>query len=193
MPTLSHYPSYVAIRRSNGALDFSPAELDRGVGWFRTLQDKRVYSQSASDGYLCQMHKLLYVSSTKKEFPTEELADLLRMARINNDRLGVTGLLLYIDGGFLQVLEGERTVLHDLYGAISQDPRHWDAKLLVDQASPRNFGNWSMGFKLIGEETNYAGVVGITQAAINGLIKPGGAQPILDVLIRTFRTVQGAP
>ena len=31
------------------------------------------------------------------------------------------------------------------------------------------------------------------QAAINGLIKPGGAQPILDVLIRTFRTVQGAP
>jgi hypothetical protein len=98
---------------------------------------------------------------------------------------------LYIDGGFLQVLEGEHGVIHQLYNAIAKDPRHWDAKLLLDQAAPRNFSEWSMGFKALADDRAEAGLVDLTQGALKGLIKPGGAQPILDVLIKTFNSVQG--
>lgn len=137
------------------------------------------------------MHKLLYVSSTKRDFPQDDLKAILKSARDNNASLGVTGLLLYIDGGFLQVLEGERDTLHKLYSEIAADPRHWDANLLLDEDAPRNFGDWCMGFKNLDGESGEAGLVGITQGAINGLIKPGSAKPILDILIRTFHTVQG--
>src|ERR1700761_4061978 len=138
------------------------------------------------------MHKLLYVSNTRRDFPIDGLKALLERARANNAALKITGLLLYIDGGFLQVLEGERDVLRDLYAVIAKDNRHWDAKLLLDQEGARNFGNWSMGFRALGEEPADAGLVGITQGALNGLIKPGQAKPILDVLINTFCVVQGA-
>lgn len=138
------------------------------------------------------MHKLLYVSNTKRDFPEEGLKTVLSGARRTNAALGVTGLLLYIDGGFLQVLEGERTVLQELYSKIAKDSRHWDAKLLLDNAGPRNFGAWSMGFKALNQKSTDAGLVGIAQSAIRGLIKPGGASPVLDVLVRTFCAVQGA-
>lgn len=137
------------------------------------------------------MHKLLYVSSTRRDFPQSELKAILSAARVNNASLGVTGLLLYVDGGFLQVLEGEQDTLHQLYGVIAKGRRHWDAKLLLDQPGPRNFGEWSMGFKVLGDDTTDAGLAGITQSAIGGLIKPGSAKPVLDVLLRTFCAVQG--
>jgi hypothetical protein len=142
--------------------------------------------------YGCAMHKLLYVSSTKRDFPDSDLETILVKSRNKNLALGITGLLLYVDGGFLQVLEGEKDVIVQLYTTIARDPRHWDAKLLLDNVSPRNFGAWSMGFKALKDEAGDAGLVEITQAAIGGLIQPGGAQPLLQVLLRTFCTVQGA-
>ena len=138
------------------------------------------------------MHKLLYVSSTKRDFPSADLEVILAKARANNSALSVTGLLLYVDGGFLQILEGEEDVLRNLYARIAQDPRHWDAKVLLNCEAQRNFGEWSMGFKALSNDADDAGLIGITQAAISGLIKPGGAQPLLQVLLRTFCTVQGA-
>src|ERR1700743_3762484 len=124
------------------------------------------------------MHKLLYVSNTRRDFPDDGLRAVLATSRKNNAALGVTGLLLYIDGGFLQVLEGERAVLQALYAKIAKDPRHWDTKLLLDDAGPRNFGSWSMGFETLSPDSADAGLVGITQSAIKGLIKPGAANPV---------------
>ena len=137
------------------------------------------------------MHKLLYVSSTRQDFPGENLQSILRRSRDNNQRRDVTGLLLYIDGGFLQVLEGDRTALQDLYAISAKDTRHWDAKVLLDEEAPRNFGQWSMGFRAVRPENSEPGLVGITKDAVRGLIKPGGAKPILEILIQTFQSVQG--
>src|ERR1700743_3059348 len=132
------------------------------------------------------MHKLLYVSSTRRDFPIDGLNAILPTARRKNAMLGVTGLLLYIDGGFLQVLEGQRDILHDLYGVIASDNRHWNANLLLDQDGPRNFGNWDMGFRVLGQMQPDVGLVELTQSALKGLIKPGSAKPVLDILINTF-------
>jgi Sensors of blue-light using FAD len=59
-----------------------------------------------------------------KPFSTEELTDLLRKSRDNNAALGITGMLLYKDGNFMQVLEGDEERVRALATKVSQDRRH---------------------------------------------------------------------
>lgn len=94
------------------------------------------------------MYYLVYVSSARKPFTKPELVDLLTRARANNSRLGITGMLLYKDGNFIQILEGDRQEVENLYNIISQDPRHHDI-IILDQglSSERQFAEWSMGFR----------------------------------------------
>ena len=112
---------------------------------------------------------LVYVSSAVKLFSPQELHDLLYRARAKNDRLGVTGMLLYKDGNFMQVLEGADQVVRNLYETIQQDPRHRAAIKLLDYASEeRQFANWTMGF------TNLDGV----QPAEGGAYSDFLSQPL---------------
>jgi len=50
------------------------------------------------------MHQLLYTSSTLRDFDDAQLENILAASRRNNPKLGVTGMLLYCEGGFMQVL-----------------------------------------------------------------------------------------
>ena len=60
------------------------------------------------------MFHLVYVSSAVRPFSKSELVELLNVTRDNNSRLGVTGMLLYRDGNFMQVLEGGEPVVRAL-------------------------------------------------------------------------------
>jgi hypothetical protein len=73
---------------------------------------------------------------------------LLDQSREKNTRLGITGLLLYKDGAFMQVLEGEDLCVENLYSTIEKDPRHRACTLLRwEVIKERCFPAWSMGFK----------------------------------------------
>lgn len=91
---------------------------------------------------------LVYVSSAVRPFSRSELVTMLNKARLSNEKLGITGMLLYQDGNFIQVLEGEEAVVRQLYDKISRDPRHRD-KIVIDEGTldTRHFGDWSMGFR----------------------------------------------
>ena len=94
------------------------------------------------------MIQLVYLSSARRPFSQDELVELLRQARAKNERLGITGLLLYKDGNFLQVLEGEDEAVHGLIRRIEADPRHTDTTVLLDEpVAARAFPDWSMGFR----------------------------------------------
>lgn len=94
------------------------------------------------------MHRLIYCSTATHLLSKQELVDILAKAREKNSRLGVTGMLLYKDGNFMQVLEGEDAVIHELYETIRQDPRHHSATILLDDAAQeRLFPAWTMGFR----------------------------------------------
>ena len=101
------------------------------------------------------MFRLVYVSTATHLFSQAELVDLLAQARVKNQRLGVTGMLLYHDGNFMQVLEGEEAVVRELFACIERDPRHHGSIVLleehVDRQHPdhetRVFADWSMGFR----------------------------------------------
>lgn len=94
------------------------------------------------------MFRLIYASTATHLLSRHELVDILSKAREKNSRLGVTGMLLYKDGNFLQLLEGEEKVVRQLYETISLDPRHFGATVLTDEAAQeRLFPDWTMGFR----------------------------------------------
>lgn len=94
------------------------------------------------------MIQLIYIS-TATNWPTEaELINLLEQARIQNLSRQITGMLLYGNRTYLQVLEGEAKAVRALYGAICKDPRNEGHVILRESEIPgRNFPDWSMGFE----------------------------------------------
>lgn len=94
-----------------------------------------------------QLIQLVYASAATTRFGSEDLNELLALARNNNASLSVSGILLFHDGTFFQVLEGIREDVETLYNKIELDPRHDNVLLLANnEIQERNFGDWSMGF-----------------------------------------------
>lgn len=93
------------------------------------------------------MLQMIYTSEAKKKFSPGELQELLQTARRNNDRSAITGMLLYEDGTFLQVLEGENDVVEATYQRIAADKRHHKIMLIARfEIDHRSFHEWEMGF-----------------------------------------------
>jgi Sensors of blue-light using FAD len=94
------------------------------------------------------MHQIVYTSSAKQEFSAADLKKLLIAARMRNKAVGVTGMLVFHDGAFLQALEGEKRAVNEIFARIQNDPRHGDLVVLHrgPGPEPRVFGEWSMGF-----------------------------------------------
>lgn len=98
------------------------------------------------------MHQLVYLSSARMLFSREGLLVLLDKARHNNLRDGITGLLLYKGGDFLQVIEGEEADVRRTFARIATDARHGGIEVLVDEpVAQRSFADWSMGFRDLSE------------------------------------------
>lgn len=90
---------------------------------------------------------LVYVSSAIRLLDDQELHNLLEECRERNARLGITGMLLYKDGNFMQVLEGEDQTVRDLAHDIERDRRHKNFTVLVEEPiDHREFSNWTMAF-----------------------------------------------
>jgi hypothetical protein len=94
------------------------------------------------------LFSLTYVSSARAELGTEELTLILESAVRHNTAQQVTGMLLYLNGSFMQVLEGEETAVDETYARVRQDPRHMGC-FVIERApiKVRSFAQWSMGFK----------------------------------------------
>ncbi|RZK54618.1 MAG: BLUF domain-containing protein, partial [Hymenobacter sp.] len=76
--------------------------------------------------------------------------DLLTQARLHNAAHGITGVLLYGNDQFFQVMEGEATTVQALYERIQQDPRHGSVTTFADKdIAERAFPEWSMAFNTL--------------------------------------------
>ena len=92
---------------------------------------------------ICQ---LIYVSQERSEFSYAELRELQSVAIRRNRKLGLTGILLYNGGFFLQMIEGPPTSVAEVYGDIAIDTRHVKPSVLyMEYASSRCYKTWSMG------------------------------------------------
>jgi Sensors of blue-light using FAD len=127
---------------------------------------------------------LAYSSQAVRHFESRELVDLLTLARVNNERLGITGMLLYIDGSFFQVLEGDEEALHALYKAIEADERHGKViKLIEEPIEKRTFSDWSMGYAKA-TRSELATIPGLNDFFMHGSsfheLEPGRARFLLE-------------
>jgi hypothetical protein len=90
--------------------------------------------------------RLMYASRAVAGTDAEMLAAIVKQSKSNNGATGITGLLCFSDGIFLQVLEGGRHAVSALYNRIAADPRHADVVLLsYAEITERRFSGWSMG------------------------------------------------
>ncbi len=89
--------------------------------------------------------RLLYCSRAV-DTSAEAIDSILAQARQHNPVSGITGILCYGGGIFLQAIEGGRMQVSELFGAIQKDARHKDVALLhFEEISERRFGGWTMG------------------------------------------------
>lgn len=90
--------------------------------------------------------QLLYASRAATEVTAEMAESILQVSRTRNPGLGITGLLCHGGDVFMQVLEGGRGPVNDLYNRIVRDARHQQVMLLhYREVQERRFGGWTMG------------------------------------------------
>ncbi len=92
----------------------------------------------------------IYASAANHALDDAARRELLRVARSNNERLGITGMLLYVDDSFFQILEGEAEVVDELFLHIAGDPRHSNVtEIIREPVVRRAFPDWSMGYAAV--------------------------------------------
>ena len=99
------------------------------------------------------LYCLVYTSIANQKMSDDNLKDLLKKSRLKNETLNITGMLLYLDPFFIQILEGEEAIVNESFNIIKQDSRHHKVKIIYKKPiEERSFPNWTMGFNKISDE-----------------------------------------
>jgi hypothetical protein len=97
--------------------------------------------------------QLVYLSSATQWPSSADLQALLQQSQQRNASSGITGMLLYKNAQFLQLLEGEAGPVHEIFASVCRDPRHNGVVKLVEQAAAeRSFDGWYMGFRNLDDD-----------------------------------------
>ena len=90
--------------------------------------------------------RLLYASRASSPTDASVYDSILEQSRARNPKLGITGILCYSENLFIQVLEGGRDEVCELYNTIVRDGRHQHVRILsFEEIRERRFGSWTMG------------------------------------------------
>jgi Sensors of blue-light using FAD len=127
---------------------------------------------------------IIYCSAASADFDEACIGSILEQSRANNYARGITGMLLYVQRCFFQVLEGDLAAINAVYGTIQLDPRHYRiTRIIAESIVQRSFGEWTMGFstlapaqagRLLGENDFFA------SAACVGEMNEGRAKKLLS-------------
>ena len=108
-----------------------------------TASPSSVSADPKTDG----LFHLAYVSTQRRPMPSDEVVDLLQVARACNQVRDVTGLLLMREDSFFQVLEGREADVRAIFERVLADNRHHRIEVLFEEPlAAREFGDWRMGF-----------------------------------------------
>ncbi|QXV65038.1 BLUF domain-containing protein [Mucilaginibacter achroorhodeus] len=95
----------------------------------------------------------VYISAAATLLTTNELKDLLVKSQLRNSDFGITGLLLYNNGVFMGVIEGNRQYVTKLFDNIENDTNNTAVIKLAEQPiTERQFDTWTMSFKTNGPD-----------------------------------------
>lgn len=118
---------------------------------------RTLYSSGMSDQAL---YRAIYCSKISPAASSQAVGDILRSARKNNPAKDITGVLLFSDRRFIQILEGTRDQIDQILKVIGQDDRHYDMEVFTRSAiAARSFPDWSMAY--IGEQADITEITGL--------------------------------
>lgn len=132
-----------------------------------------------------KIYYLMYFSAARTKLTEEELKNLLASCREYNQKNGITGMLMYYDGNFAQVLEGDYETVRATFSKIANDPRHNQIiKVKEGYEDKRIFGDWSMAFYplKIQDFSNVSGFKMFVYKEIFGNQNIAENHPVLTVL-----------
>lgn len=93
------------------------------------------------------LFRLIYSSEATRDLPISDLEVMLAQSRARNTLRDVTGVLVFVEGVFLQILEGSRDAVVALMEKIGRDERHTNLKVFhEEEIEKRTFGAWRMAF-----------------------------------------------
>lgn len=96
---------------------------------------------------------LVYTSMSNQKMSDDNLKELLKKSRLKNEKLNITGMLLYLEPFFIQILEGEEERINEIINVIKQDSRHYKVKVIYKKPiEQRSFPHWTMGFNKLNDE-----------------------------------------
>ena len=130
----------------------------------------------------------IYASRATPCFEEAHLPGLLDAARAANAARGISGMLLYVERNFFQVLEGEQGVVDAVFERICRDERHTRVtRIIHEPIVERDFGEWTMGYASLSvrEMAEHAGVNDFfAQATCISQLGPGRAKKLLQAFAR---------
>ncbi|WP_109299784.1 BLUF domain-containing protein [Aquimarina sp. AU474] len=101
-------------------------------------------------------HIISYVSTVNPLISNSDITDLFDYISVHNNVLEITGILIYSDGNFFQVLEGERQIIKKMFEKILKDSRHYNIiKMLDKEIKDGSFSKYYSSFVVISEDNSH--------------------------------------
>ncbi|WP_371395627.1 BLUF domain-containing protein [Fretibacter rubidus] len=136
------------------------------------------------------VHQIIYTSAGKPELTPRDFRNIAIRASQQNNALNITGILLFFDGGILQVLEGDKDIIQALYQKIAGDDRHTNLTKLIDRtADKREFPAWSMGFRMVEDSEQLDFAFDLTRQNFEKNM-PEGVSAEVSILTNTYARIQ---
>ncbi|MBP7610259.1 MAG: BLUF domain-containing protein [Steroidobacteraceae bacterium] len=131
--------------------------------------------------------RLLYASRAATPLIASVQDSIMEQSRAHNPEMGITGVLCFSDDLFIQVLEGGRDAVCELYNTIVRDDRHQNVRILsFEEIRERRFGSWTMGQVNLAKVNPALLLKYGERAELNPFIGSGQASmALLDELIAT--------
>ena len=93
------------------------------------------------------IYQLIYVSSSTEAFTREKFLEMAFVMSSDNTKVGITGMLVFKDGNFMEVLEGEESAVKALFSKIEQETRHTLVSVIQEgEIGTREYPSWAMTF-----------------------------------------------
>lgn len=137
------------------------------------------------------LETIVYVSAAANaDMSASALEALLKRARRNNRANGVTGVLFFADGNFIQALEGPKQAVEETFARISRDPRHYQIlELYRAPIEERNFPDWSMGSRKLRAGEMPEGAFDLSMAALEKIRREGRGEEVFVLLSSFYKSV----
>jgi hypothetical protein len=131
------------------------------------------------------MYHLIYISTARKLFTDNDLLKMLTISVKNNTLTNVTGFLIYVEGRFIQVLEGKKTDVEFIFDKILNNNTHHQITVIErHNIKKRNFETWSMGFKSLSQNDELISIDGYS--SISSLKSLDKQSDVLNTFMKFF-------